>query len=101
MRTEFDRLHMSAESMLVSLELAELLLVEDRVASAEALCRELCSRIDSAGLSGTSRALTALGYLQEALSLRKATPDLVRHVRNYVERLPEQPNLLFAPPPFE
>lgn len=99
LRSEFDRLQMTAESMLVSLELAEVLLIEDRAAAAEALCRELCSRIDNAGLSATSRAMTALGFLQEALSLRKATPKLVRHVRNYVERLPEEPNLLFAPPP--
>jgi tetratricopeptide (TPR) repeat protein len=98
-RGEFDRLEMRSESTLVGLEIAELLLIENRVASAESLCRELCSRIESAGLSSTSRAMTALGFLQEALSLRKATPTLVRHVRNFVERLPEEPSLLFAPPP--
>jgi len=99
LREEFDRLEMRAESMLVSLEMAEVLLIEGRATVAEALCRELCSRIELAGLSSTSRAMTAVAYLQEALSLRKATPTLVRHVRNYVERLPEQPNLLFAPLP--
>jgi tetratricopeptide (TPR) repeat protein len=97
-RADFDRLEMRSESTVVGLEIAELLLIESRVPAAEALCRELCSRIEGAGLSSTSRAMTALGFLQEALSLRKATPKLVRQVRNYVERLPEEPNLLFAPP---
>ena len=97
-RREFDTFDMRSESTLVGLEIAELLLIEGRVDPAEALCRELCSRIESDGLSATSRAMTALGYLQEAITLRKATPKLVRHVRNYVSRLPEEPNLLFAPP---
>jgi len=97
-RSEFDRLGMRSASTVVGLEIAELLMIEGRIASAESLCRELCSRIEGDGLSATSRAMTALGFLQEALSLRTATPKLVRHVRNYVERLPEEPSLLFAPP---
>lgn len=99
LRGEFDRLDMRAEGMLVGLEMAEVLLIEGRAAVAEALCRDLCSQIEIAGLSSTSRAMTALAYLQEALSVRKATPTLVRHVRKYVERLPEEPNLVFALPP--
>lgn len=98
-RADFDSLNMRSESTLVGLEIAELLLLEGRAASAEALCRELCSRLATAGMSATNRAMTALAFLQEALSLGKATPKFVRHVRNYVERLPEEPNLLFAPPP--
>jgi len=98
-RREFERLNMRSESTVIGLEIAELLVIEGRGSAAEALCRELCSRFGSDGLSATTHAIQALAFLQEALSLRSATPKLVRHVRDYVERLPEQPNLLFAPPP--
>jgi len=96
-RADFDHLEMCSESTLVGLDIAELLLVESRVAAAEALCRELCSRLDNAGLATTSRAMVAVAFLQEAVSARRATPKLARHVRAYVQRLPEEPNLLFAP----
>jgi len=97
-RTEFDRLSMESEYVIAGLEVAELLLLQNRFEVAESVCREISARIEIAGLSNTSRALAAVGFLQEAMRSRRATVKLVRHVHDYVRRLPEEPNLLFAPP---
>ena len=97
-RSEFDRLGMASETCVCALEIVELLLLENRIDEAESLCRETCSQLESSGLGTTSRAMTALGFLTEAMKSRGATATLVRHVRDYVRRLPEEPNLLFAPP---
>jgi hypothetical protein len=41
----------------------------------------------------------ALTYLQDAAREKRATVEVVRHVKKYVKRLPSEPNLQFAPPP--
>lgn len=97
-RSRFDALGMASETCVCALEIAELLLVENRFEEAESLCRDTCSRLQASGLTATSRAMTAIAYLTEAVRSRAATTKLVRHVHEYVRRLPEEPNLLFAPP---
>jgi len=99
-RSEFHRFAMHDEYVVCGLEIAELLLIQERFDTAEFLCREIAAEIDAVEMSGTKCAMTAIAYLQEAVRSRAATPKVVRHVRNYIERLPEDPNLPFAPPLF-
>ena len=99
-RSEFHRFAMHSEYIVVGLEITELLLVQNHVDAAEAVCREVAACIERAGLSTTTRAITAVAYLQDVMKTRAATARHARHVRNYVEHLPEDPNLLFAPPSF-
>ena len=96
---EFERLGMTSESALVSLDRAELLLTQNRYEEVERLCRYAMSLFERSGLSYSPRALTALAFIQEATQQRKANPVLIREVREYLKRLPSQPNLLFAPSP--
>jgi hypothetical protein len=44
----------------------------------------------------TGNALTALSYLKEAVRERRATPKLVRYIRDY---LPQAQARAFLPPP--
>jgi tetratricopeptide (TPR) repeat protein len=98
-RAEFDALGMPSEGAMIALELAELLLTEERFEDAEMFCRDAYQQFERSGLGFSTRAMTAIAYLQEAVRLRSVTPKVIRHVRDYVRRLPEDPNLLFAPPP--
>lgn len=97
-RSEFHRLSMHDEYVVCGLEIAELLLIQERFDAAEIFCREIAAEIDAAGMSSTKCAMTAIAFLQEAVRSRAATPKVVRHIRNYIERLPDDPNLPFAPP---
>jgi tetratricopeptide (TPR) repeat protein len=97
-RREFERLKMFAESNEVALETAEILLVLRQPLEVDEICHTLLERYAEAGLAHTYRAIMALNYLKEAASMGRLTPALVRHVRQYISRLPAEPNLLFAPP---
>jgi tetratricopeptide (TPR) repeat protein len=96
---DFDDLGMTSESALVSLDRAEILLSQGRFDDVERLCRHAISLFERAGLTYTTRALTALAFMQEAARKKTADLVLVREVREYLRRLPSQPNLLFAHPP--
>jgi len=96
---EMERLGMTSEAALNALEIAELLLADERFAEVEQICRTAMASFERAGLSSTARALTALAYITEAAQQRTAKPILIKTVREYIRRLPAQPNLLFAPPP--
>ena len=96
---EMKRLGMTIDAALVSLDVAELLLAQNRYEEVEDICRSTMQAFEIAGLSYTTRALTALAYIREAASLRRADRMLVRNVREYLRELPRQPNLLFAPGP--
>ena len=98
-RDEFQQMGMDHAAVFAGLSLAEIFLAEGRVAEVEALCRTAIEQFARTGLSQTSQGLTALTYLREATAARRATPEVVRHVRKYLERLPQEPRLLFAPPP--
>lgn len=93
---ELQGLAMASETALASLDLADLLLADNRFDEVEALCRDAIRSFEHSGVAYTARALTALGYMHEAAMQRVATRPLVRHVRNYIRRLPSEPQLLFA-----
>ena len=87
---------MTVDAALASLDVAELLLAQDRYEEVEEICRSTMQAFELAGLSYTARALTALAYIREAAIQRRADRTLVRNVREYIRELPRQPNLLFA-----
>ena len=95
----FQRLGMLHLAVCAGLDLAEILIAEGDYAAAEQLCAAAVRQFEDSGLSTTTEGLTALMYLREAAQQRKATPRAARHVREYVQRLPREPQLLFAPPP--
>ena len=96
---EMDRLGMGSEAAIAGLDVAELLLAERKYENVEEICASAMRSFERAGLAYSSRALTALAYIREAAAQRRADQALVRTVREYIRRLPAQPNLLFALPP--
>lgn len=95
---EFAKRGMTCEAALAGLGIAELLLAEGKFEEIEELCIRAIRSFEAAGVSYTAKAFTALAYLREASRNRVATPKLVRHVRDYIRRLPAEETLLFAPP---
>jgi len=96
---DFEKFGMTSECALVSLHRAEILLTQGRFEDVERLCRSAMSLFEKAGLSYSTRALTALAFIQEASQQKKASAIHIKEVRDYLKRLPAQPNLLFAPSP--
>ncbi|HVZ32771.1 MAG TPA: tetratricopeptide repeat protein, partial [Polyangiaceae bacterium] len=94
---EFDALQMTGSSALVALEVAEVLLVMGEPEDVPAICRTILDLFIRTGR--TSRAITALSFLREAVALGKATPSLVQHVRDFIRDLPKNPARAFVPPP--
>jgi tetratricopeptide (TPR) repeat protein len=101
LKEAFDDLVMTSEAALVRLDIADILLSRGQYSSVEAICREAMRSFETSGVTYTPRALTALAYIQETARARSATPALVRHVREYIRRLPQDGELLFAPPPLD
>lgn len=95
---EFEERGMACEAALADMGIAELLLLEEKFAEVEEICRGAMRSFELAGVSYSAKALTALAYLREATEARIVTPKLVRQVREYIRRLPSEENLLFAPP---
>jgi tetratricopeptide (TPR) repeat protein len=96
-RREYLDLDMVVEAGVSALELAEGLLVTNQAAEVPAICREVIADFTKAGMG--KQATMALAYLQEALELRKATPDLVRNTERSLRRhCAEQPRV-FTPGP--
>jgi tetratricopeptide (TPR) repeat protein len=96
---EMEYLGMTSEVALASLDVAELLLAQNRYEEVDEICRSTMRAFELAGVSYTERALTALGYIREAASQKRTDRTLVRNVRDYIRKLPVQPNLLYAPAP--
>jgi len=96
---EFERLGMSSEAAVISLDIAEILAIEERYDEVQVICRSAMEIFKRAGTAYTSRALTALAFMREAAAQRSVTPAQVQIVREYIRRLPAEPNLLFASPP--
>jgi tetratricopeptide (TPR) repeat protein len=97
---EMEHLGMTSELALAGLDVAEFLLAQSRYEEVDQICHSTMQAFESAGLSYTARALTALAYIREAASQRRSDRTLVRNVRDYIRKLPRQPNLLFAPAPY-
>ncbi len=96
---EFEELGLRSDAALVTLDLAEALLATgDAAARREAaeLSSALVESFSAVGMTG--HALTALAYLHEAFAAERATPELIRHVRQYLETRPDQTGTPFLPP---
>lgn len=98
-RDELTRLGMNDAAVFAGLILSEVLLVEGDYLTVEEICRTAIDQYQRTGIAHTADALTALTYLKEAAAQRRATPAIARHIKEYFERLPKEPALLFAPPP--
>lgn len=96
---EMEHLGMTSEVALAGLDVAEILLAQKRYTEVGQICAAAMRSFELAGVAYTKRALTALAYIREAADQRRADRELVRTVRDYIRRLPAQPNLLFAPAP--
>ena len=83
-----ENLGMEADAALVGLELAEALLMSGHADDVPAICRSLLDRFTRAGM--TSRAINALAFLREAIAVGQAEPTLVRHVHDFLRRLPAE-----------
>lgn len=101
LKREFAELGMASEETLVSLDIAELMLARGEYRHVEAICRAAMQSLEAAGISYSMRALTALAYIREAAQHKTVTSTQVGHVREYLKRLPQEGELLFAPPPPE
>jgi len=96
---DFERLGLRSDAALVTLDLAEALLASgDPAAAREAgdLCKTLVASFTDVGMTGHT--LTAVAYLREAFADGRATPGLVRHVRQYLESRPDESGKAFEPP---
>ncbi|MGH9459317.1 MAG: hypothetical protein ACRD2J_16905 [Thermoanaerobaculia bacterium] len=94
---ELEQIGADGDFAIIHLDILEALVALGRYDDVPAISRLLIDRFAKAGVQ--RYAMAALAYLREAAETRAVTPELVRHVRTYVERLPKQPELLFLPPP--
>lgn len=94
---EFDQLDMVASAGLAALHLAEALLIIEDAIEVPAICRDIVARFSLAGM--TSRAMTALSFLREAVAIGEVSPALVRHVHAFLRKLPDERPRLHAPSP--
>jgi tetratricopeptide (TPR) repeat protein len=98
-RREFEQLGARTDAALVTLDIAEALLAGGSVEGAREaaeLCGGLVQSFTAVGMTGN--ALTALAFLQESFATGAATPQLVRHVRQYLEAHPDHEGTPFVPP---
>lgn len=58
---------------------------------------ELLETFTRAGM--LTSALTAFAYLREAAAMQAISPQVIDHVRRFIQRTAREPMLLFAPPP--
>ncbi|HEY0142638.1 MAG TPA: tetratricopeptide repeat protein [Thermoanaerobaculia bacterium] len=82
------------EAGLCALDIVDAYLRSDRPEKAEPLARTVVEEFTRAGLN--SRAITALGYLSEAIQTRKATPASVINTRDYILSLRADPEREFS-----
>lgn len=95
-RRRFHALSMPEEAGLCGLDMVEALLSVSRFKEAEGLARSLVREFVAAQLN--TRAITALGYLTEAIGARKASPRLAVDVREYIVSLRTEPERDFPFP---
>ncbi|MEO8382264.1 MAG: hypothetical protein ABI779_21565 [Acidobacteriota bacterium] len=92
-RSEFLRHGMTEEGGLCGLEIAEALLLRGDAPEAESLARQIILEFTAASLN--TRAITALGYLSQAIGERTASPATVTGVREYILSLRTSPEREF------
>jgi len=86
---------LAEEAGLCGLEIVEGMLQIGMADEAERLARTIMAEFMAARLNG--RAISALGYLTEAITAKKAQPRLVTQVREYVLSLRTAPEREFQP----
>ena len=96
-RVRFLRENLTEEAGICALEIVEALLLRGSAAEAEALARQVISDFTAAALN--TRAITALGYLQEAIAARRASTSMVSTVREYIVSLRTSPEREFVAAP--
>lgn len=94
-RRKFLKHTLYEEAGLCGLEIVEAYLMLGQPSQAETLARTLVGEFTLAGLN--TRAITALGYLSEAIAAQKAKPALANHVREYIISLRYHPEREFTP----
>ena len=85
---------LAEEAGIFGLEIVQAHLALGEPHEAEALAREIVSDFTTAGLS--ARAVTALGYLTEAIASRRASQETVGGVREYILSLRKHPEREFV-----
>ncbi|HJQ38006.1 MAG TPA: tetratricopeptide repeat protein [Thermoanaerobaculia bacterium] len=98
-RREFEQLGAHTDAALVTLEIVEALLSTESprdAREAAELCAGLADSFAAVGMTGN--ALTALSFLHHAFAAGRATPQLVRRIRQYIETRPDQDGRPFVPP---
>jgi len=93
-RETLRRLDLSNDASLCTLDLAAGLLAAGHPEGVDELCRSVALTFASEGMTRSAR--KALAFLSEAVGSGVVTPDLVRHVRVYLEKLPTHPRLEFV-----
>jgi tetratricopeptide (TPR) repeat protein len=96
-RRGFLRNSMPEEAGIAGLEIVEAMLALGRTSEAETLARKIVREFTVARLS--SRAITALGYLSEAITTNNAPVTLVTEVREYIVSLRSTPERDFRGKP--
>jgi tetratricopeptide (TPR) repeat protein len=94
-RRDLGRLGLRNDHGLATLEWAEVRLARGKTEDVATACREIVIRFQSEGMMKNAR--IALAYVHEALARGTATPNLIRHVRLYLEELPTRPDEAFVP----
>jgi tetratricopeptide (TPR) repeat protein len=88
-RIQLTQLGMVNDSALAALDLVAGLLAADQPERVPELCRGITVTFSSEGMMRNAK--KALAYLNEAVSSGDVTPEEVRHVRLFLEHLPERP----------
>ncbi len=92
-RDQFLECALIEEAGLCALDIVEALLARGSAREAEHLARAVIAEFTAATLN--TRAITALGYLSEAIAARKASAATVANVRQYITSLKKEPNREF------
>jgi tetratricopeptide (TPR) repeat protein len=92
-RERFLRHELVEEGGLCGLEIVEALLLRGSPLEAELLARRIVNEFTAAQLS--TRAITALGYLSDAIAARHASAATAKHVMRYIQSLRTKPDLEF------
>lgn len=87
---------LAEEAGLCGLEIVEAMLVLGQADEAESLARTIMNEFLAASLN--SRAITALGYLTEAIVSKQASPQMATQVHAYVLSLRATPEREFTQP---
>lgn len=93
---EFEALQLAGDAALAKLDLVEAYVALDRYDEARRLGSEILQYFKAHDM--LTGALTAAAFLEEAARQRRLTRHQVGYVRDYLQRLPNEPQLLFLPP---